>query len=354
VTPVNDAPVAVNDGGATIDGKPVVIDVLGNDSDVDGDVLTVIAASSPNGAVTINPNGTLKFEPTPAFVGTAIITYTVSDGHGGFATATVEIVCTESPHVAIDPPSVDLPVTPIAPTAPIHVDGMVLDAVQGISDLHSIGMQIGEHGIILDTVNNIAWLGGMPVTGGDRSEGVVQPLDAHRITEIERILGSDGYLRGSSTWDSEGLTGFSLRFNLLGGSTGSQITIESVVRERTLIVNISDALSDPNRKIVEYRIMQANGAPLPGWLERMDNSVLIGERPANVDRIGLRITIIYSDGSSESRSVLIETTSGEIKPIEQKRTDRVLPFFEQFASVTPFNDDDVEGLGALLMLDRAG
>ena len=91
VAPVNDAPVAVNDSVTTDEDTPVVIGVLGNDSDVDGDTLTVTSATSPNGTVTINPDGTLLFTPAANFNGPATITYTISDGNGGTATATVSV-----------------------------------------------------------------------------------------------------------------------------------------------------------------------------------------------------------------------------------------------------------------------
>jgi large repetitive protein len=91
VTPVNDAPVAVNDNATTNEDQPVTIGVLGNDSDVDGDTLTVTAATSPNGTVVINPDGTITFTPNPNFNGPTTITYTISDGNGGTSTATVNI-----------------------------------------------------------------------------------------------------------------------------------------------------------------------------------------------------------------------------------------------------------------------
>jgi large repetitive protein len=91
VTPVNDAPVAAGDNSTTNEDQPVTIGVLGNDSDVDGDPLTVTAASSPNGTVTINPDGTITFTPNPNFNGPTTITYTISDGNGGTATATVNV-----------------------------------------------------------------------------------------------------------------------------------------------------------------------------------------------------------------------------------------------------------------------
>jgi large repetitive protein len=91
VTPVNDAPVAANDNATTNEDQPVTIGVSGNDSDVDGDSLTVTAATSPNGAVTINPDGTITFTPAANFNGATTITYTISDGNGGTTTATVNV-----------------------------------------------------------------------------------------------------------------------------------------------------------------------------------------------------------------------------------------------------------------------
>ena len=75
----------------------MVVAVLGNDTDVDGDPLTVTEATSPDGTVTINPDGTITFEPTPGFEGVATVDYTVDDGQGGTDTATVTITVGEQP-----------------------------------------------------------------------------------------------------------------------------------------------------------------------------------------------------------------------------------------------------------------
>ena len=104
VTPVNDAPVAADDTASTPEDTPIIIDVLGNDSDVDGDDLTVTAASSPNGDVTINPDGTLTFTPDENYNGPAEITYTVEDGEGGSdeGTVTVDVTPVNDAPVAAD------------------------------------------------------------------------------------------------------------------------------------------------------------------------------------------------------------------------------------------------------------
>lgn len=91
-TTANSAPVAVNDGpiSATED-TPADIPVLANDSDPDGDPLNVIGATALNGTVTINQDGSLHYVPKADFNGTDTVTYTISDGKGGTATATVTI-----------------------------------------------------------------------------------------------------------------------------------------------------------------------------------------------------------------------------------------------------------------------
>ncbi|MBE4442271.1 tandem-95 repeat protein, partial [Vibrio parahaemolyticus] len=81
VTPVNDSPVAVDDTVSTQEDTVVTIDVLPNDSDVDGDKLSIQSASVPEaqGKVEI-VEGKLVFTPAENFNGDAEITYTVTDG----------------------------------------------------------------------------------------------------------------------------------------------------------------------------------------------------------------------------------------------------------------------------------
>ena len=103
VTPVNDPPVAADDGliYVTMDGS-VTIDALRNDTDVDGDTLTVAevnggaivdggsAVTVANGTVAL-VGGQLVFTPASGYFGLASFTYTLSDGNGGTDTATVDL-----------------------------------------------------------------------------------------------------------------------------------------------------------------------------------------------------------------------------------------------------------------------
>jgi gliding motility-associated-like protein len=109
VTPVNDNPVAVNDNATTLEDSPASGNVLTNDSDIEGNTLTVTqfvigtttttagqtATIAGVGTIVINANGTYTFTPAANYYGTVPpITYTVSDGQGGTATAVLNISVT--------------------------------------------------------------------------------------------------------------------------------------------------------------------------------------------------------------------------------------------------------------------
>ena len=69
----NTDPLAVDDTAETDEDTAVTIDVLGNDSDPEGDTLEVTVATSPDGTVVINDDGTLEFTPNADFNGDAVI-----------------------------------------------------------------------------------------------------------------------------------------------------------------------------------------------------------------------------------------------------------------------------------------
>ncbi|EGQ7962982.1 tandem-95 repeat protein, partial [Vibrio parahaemolyticus] len=81
VTPVNDVPVAKDDTATTQEDTAVTIDVLPNDTDIDGDTLRIGSASVPEtqGKVEI-VDDKLVFTPAENFHGDAEITYTITDG----------------------------------------------------------------------------------------------------------------------------------------------------------------------------------------------------------------------------------------------------------------------------------
>ena len=96
--PSNDPPVATDDAAATTAGSAVAVPVLANDSDPDGDPLSVTGSSAPaNGSVTCAA-ASCTYTPAAAFTGVDTFTYTVSDGFGGTTTALVTITVGADPN----------------------------------------------------------------------------------------------------------------------------------------------------------------------------------------------------------------------------------------------------------------
>jgi Big-like domain-containing protein len=90
--PVNRPPTANPDSATTQQNTPVTINVVANDTDPDGDTLTVTGVTQgAHGTVTNNNNGTVTYSPSAGFTGTDTFTYTISDGHGGTATGQVTV-----------------------------------------------------------------------------------------------------------------------------------------------------------------------------------------------------------------------------------------------------------------------
>lgn len=93
VNPTNNAaPNANNDNASTPERTALNIPVMANDSDPDGDSLSVVSVTQPNnrGSVSINADGTIHYNPQRKFTGTETFTYTISDGTSQ-ATAQVSV-----------------------------------------------------------------------------------------------------------------------------------------------------------------------------------------------------------------------------------------------------------------------
>lgn len=106
----NQAPLPANDSARVAEDTPLVLTVLDNDGDPEGDALTITEINgqavavdgtvdlASGASVTLNGDGTLGYAQNGAFdslnsgeTGSDSFTYTVSDGNGGTATATVAI-----------------------------------------------------------------------------------------------------------------------------------------------------------------------------------------------------------------------------------------------------------------------
>lgn len=103
VTP-DTPPVAKADTYQTLKNTAVGLTPLANDTDADGDLLTITSINGtpltpgtaqsitvPNGVVNVDASGVLQFVPTTGYVGSSSFSYAISDGYGGTASSTISI-----------------------------------------------------------------------------------------------------------------------------------------------------------------------------------------------------------------------------------------------------------------------
>jgi len=169
VSAVNDAPVANADSFTTAEDTAVTIAVRANDTDVDGDPLvvtqvngTAITATTGvtvnGGTVTLDTAGNLVFTPAANFNGTPSFTYTVSDGRGGTATATVSGTVTP----VNDAPVNALPVTvgAVAQGAAVVIPGLSVSDVDGDAGTFTTRLSVQHGTLIAATVPGGATIAG--------------------------------------------------------------------------------------------------------------------------------------------------------------------------------------------------
>ena len=174
VMPVNDIPTANDDAAkAQEDTLLVTIDVLANDTDLDHGRLTIIDASQgSNGSVTINTDGTLAYMPNRNFCGTDTFTYTISDGNGGTASASVTInveAVNDAPSItskpvetarvwapylyavrAKDPDEADTLTYPLTKKP----EGMTINPATGLIEWRPTNAQAGSHDVIVSAADS--------------------------------------------------------------------------------------------------------------------------------------------------------------------------------------------------------
>ena len=118
VSDLPEPPDAVDDSDSVDEDNTVTIDVLGNDTDPEGDIdpSSVTVTSGPsNGSTSVNPDGSIDYTPDPDFSGSDSFTYEVCDttplpvGPGcDTATVTITVNPVNDPPVAVnDSDSVD-------------------------------------------------------------------------------------------------------------------------------------------------------------------------------------------------------------------------------------------------------
>ncbi|MBO6575051.1 MAG: cadherin-like domain-containing protein [Rhodothermales bacterium] len=114
-TSSNAEPTAVDDLGQVLEDVPAEFAVLNNDTDPEGDALSIASLTSPAfGSASIRNDTRIRYQPALEFSGADSLRYTVSDGRGGEASAWLRITVLP---VDDPPPAPDI----LLPQAGSHV-----------------------------------------------------------------------------------------------------------------------------------------------------------------------------------------------------------------------------------------
>ncbi|WP_226570918.1 cadherin-like domain-containing protein [Mangrovibacter yixingensis] len=306
VTAVNDNPVAANDSATTAEDTPVTVNVLANDSDVDGDSLTVSSASAANGTVVINANGTITYTPATNYNGTDTITYTVSDGNGGTATATLSVTVTpvnDAPVAGTVSATTaeDTPVTVNVLSTATDADGDTL-AVTAASAGHGTVVINGDGTLTYTPAANYNGSDTITYTLSDGNGGTVTSTVAITVTAVNDAPQA-GAVAAQTTAEDTPVT-----VNLLNSASdpdGDTVTVSSAsATNGTVVINgdgtvtytpaanyngsdtITYTLSDGNggtvTSTVSVTVTAVNDAPLAGSVTATTNE----DTPVTVNVLG--------------------------------------------------------------------
>ncbi|MFC2079240.1 Ig-like domain-containing protein, partial [Candidatus Bipolaricaulota bacterium] len=153
IHPVNDPPVAVSDEDTTSEDTPVTIEVLSNDSDPDGDVLSVDWVEQPENGSVVNDGGSVTYTPNPYFYGTDTFVYAATDGNGGQAEATVTIIVAP----VNDPPEAQDDSASTDEDTPVDIDVLANDSDPDGDSLNIQSITQPSNGVVTNNGSSISY-----------------------------------------------------------------------------------------------------------------------------------------------------------------------------------------------------
>jgi hypothetical protein len=293
-----------------------------------------VTVAVSGGSVVMAADRSLQFVPGPGFSGLAEIAYTVSDGRGGFATATIAIrieaevqAPVEAPAPAVsDPLPADPGRTADAPSGivpRIGVEGVILETVAAIGGLHSAFNDLSVKHPLMAAVNGFGSLGGgvaLAVEGRTLSPDRLAPFESSgRVAE--RLLPEPP--SGGPLGDMYGFPPGGIVLGLDAGS-GNRIVLGLETTGGSLVLNVREigaAAAACGVQLRHFSATLANGDPLPRWLQWRGDFTLRGDPPPGAEPFDVRISVKLDDGAELVWVVTIDPRDGQLKAIQNERAN---------------------------------
>ena len=321
---VSEAPTAVGDTASTNEGEAASIDVLHNDADPEGDLLTVSLESAPEGgAATVEANGAITYTPRPDHHGPDAFTYSISDGEYS-ATATVVVNVRAVNHAPAFPTASTVRFVDSRsaartnvgpPVAAIDQDGD--QVTYRLSERAARTFDIDEHtgqirlraGTVLDPAERDSY--GATVTATDPSGATASINVTITVTEPSRSR-SDGPSRPPSGVDFEWTVEHDLdeldahnEWPTGLWSDGTTFWITEAGPDSDGGVYAYDLASGERRERAEFDLDERNRAPRGLWSNRETAWI------SNHDRNRLYTYDLASGERAEHRDIVLDARNGD-------------------------------------------
>lgn len=238
INPINDAPVATNDAGYSVTaGMPLVIDsfnLILNDTDIDGDNLSLVSVSAPiGGLVNIGSDGKVVFSASSSFSGNGGFSYTITDGNQT-SSATVSVIV--QPDVAWTYGT--------AGNDTINGSANMRNRIDGLAGSDTIyGGSLNDELVGGDSNDNLYGNAGDDILRGGNGDDFLYP--GLGIDLIDGGIGTDRVLYSSA---SSGVV-----FSLLNGGTAGDALGDTYVNvEHAAGSNFNDVIEGDNLANVLY------------------------------------------------------------------------------------------------------
>jgi hypothetical protein len=293
--PVNRAPAAVNDAVFTTIGQQVLVDVLANDTDPDGDAISLLAVGkAAHGTVAMQGNA-VRYTPAAGYTGADSFTYQVRDARGATAIATVNVTVSQVVANAeqMFAPYVDMTLWPtydlVSAARDQHIKFFTLAFVVADPQGKPAWGGYSEYalGTEFDTKMR-AQIAAVRALGGD----VVVSFGGASNQELAEVITSATALQAAyqSIIDAYGLT--QIDFDIEGGALAQRASVD---RRNVAIAGLQQAAAAAGRKLeVSYTLPVLPTGLTPDGTYLLQSAV---QRGVNVDVVNV-MAMDYGDSAA--------------------------------------------------------
>ena len=356
VASLDDGPVANDDSVVVEEGAPLVsLDVLGNDRVADGETLTVVSASSEQGAtVVINDDGTLDYQAPANYTGVDVVTYTVRDSQGreSQSTLTVTVNDVNDAPVASDDSATALQaalleninvlandtdpennaltvieaVSANGATVVINADGTLnYQSAEGFSGLDTVSYTIsdGAGGTSVATLSVTVELGATPPVAVNDGVGAVEDTLLENINVLEND--TDANNDALTVTAAVSTAGGAVTINADG--TLNYLPPANFTGEDTITYTISDGNEGTSTATVTVTVASVNDAPVA------TNSSVETLEDTSIIQLDVLANVTDIDGDALTL-VSVESEAGGTITVNEGGTINYAPAENYFGSDT--------------------